>query len=302
MARVNPGESVKFWYGPCGTCGKPMRREKTAAGEAKCRGCRQLNPRTQWEKRLGMYGLTPERWQAMFNAQGGRCGICRSLPRDGGKRLCIDHDHSCCPRPNRSCGRCVRGLLCQRCNSGLEREWRYRGESRLWLRRSIRTVVLSDLDSTIAHTQHRWHLAPSVDPTSDWDKYAAACMGDSPVLGVVTALRLFSQHHLVHIVSGRTATAQVLTERWLDVYRVPYDALALRAVGDYRANADIKVAYIEDLRSRGFDPVLFYEDHPDVVREIQERANVPVVGVNPFYAEDAAKVQHLVFDGMGGGL
>lgn len=94
----------------------------------------------------------------------------------------------------------------------------------------------------------------------------------------------------------------MLTERWLDVYRVPYDALALRAAGDYRANADIKVDYINRLRKDGLEPVLFFEDHPEVMREIQERTDVPVLGVNPCYSEDVRALQQVQVDSMGGGL
>ncbi|WP_406164266.1 endonuclease VII domain-containing protein [Streptomyces canus] len=69
--------------------------------------------------RLTNYNVTPERFAAMLEAQGGVCAVC--LAADGsGRELSVDHDHRCCSGP-RSCGRCVRGLLCTRCNLGLGR-------------------------------------------------------------------------------------------------------------------------------------------------------------------------------------
>lgn len=61
------------------------------------------------------YGITWEQRDAMLAAQGGVCAICKS-PDPKGRDWHMDHDHSCCPTKARSCGNCLRGLLCGRCN------------------------------------------------------------------------------------------------------------------------------------------------------------------------------------------
>lgn len=40
------------------------------------------------------------------------CGLCGKTTGP----LAVDHDHSCCPERKRSCGVCVRGMLCSDCN------------------------------------------------------------------------------------------------------------------------------------------------------------------------------------------
>lgn len=63
-----------------------------------------------------VYGVTIDQYEAMFAAQRGKCGICKTADLDGRIRhFHVDHDHACCPG-RKSCGRCVRGLLCPDCN------------------------------------------------------------------------------------------------------------------------------------------------------------------------------------------
>jgi len=69
-----------------------------------------INGRTRKLKYL--YGLTPEQFDQIMAKQGGVCAICKKES----SKFCVDHDHSCCPGKGKTCGKCVRGILCDRCN------------------------------------------------------------------------------------------------------------------------------------------------------------------------------------------
>lgn len=79
----------------CATCQRDRR--KALKGAAWARGI------------MARYGITPEQYWALYEAQGGTCYICQ---RATGKvrKLAVDHDHAT---------GYVRGLLCKPCNSVL---------------------------------------------------------------------------------------------------------------------------------------------------------------------------------------
>lgn len=64
----------------------------------------------------GRFRLTPETYQQLLDVQNGVCAICQRPPDP---ILFVDHDHTCCGARMKTCGNCVRGLLCKHCNSAI---------------------------------------------------------------------------------------------------------------------------------------------------------------------------------------
>jgi hypothetical protein len=66
------------------------------------------------------FGITLAEYEAALAAQGGGCAACGVTEEGNGRMLAVDHDHACCPS-RKTCGQCIRGLLCSACNLQLGR-------------------------------------------------------------------------------------------------------------------------------------------------------------------------------------
>ena len=107
-------------------CATPEAMERQRQRAAAARLARVVTPedRARWKRahRFARFGITEDEFKRLLEAQGHACGMCGE-PFEDGQPVFIDHDHACCPVPPdghpRSCGKCIRGLLCFRCNTAL---------------------------------------------------------------------------------------------------------------------------------------------------------------------------------------
>ena len=82
--------------------------------------------------RAAKYGVTADKFNSMLQSQGGLCAMCHEPCSD----WCVDHDHNCCPdNKGKTCGNCVRALLCGPCNRSLGHYEKVQKQAEEYLRR-----------------------------------------------------------------------------------------------------------------------------------------------------------------------
>lgn len=85
------------------------RRQNTKFCSARC---------DRSNSNIERYGISVQDWQRMYVNQKAEC-ICGEKFDYLTKMPGVDHNHACCASQGRSCGNCVRSLLCNQCNMAL---------------------------------------------------------------------------------------------------------------------------------------------------------------------------------------
>ena len=116
----------------------------------------------------------------------------------------------------------------------------------------------------------------------DWRAFFDAC-GDDPLIEEVARLvELLDDELVVVLLTGRPLRVQPQTLAWLERYRLRWDLLIMRDVGDYAAAREFKRDTAYDLRQYGFDLRLAFEDDRRNL-EMFRAEGVPCVYVHSGY-------------------
>lgn len=104
---------------PCRRCDEWLPEDRYTVNLSRSDGLNAYCKRCDRDKALlHKFGIGIDRFEELVALQGGGCAIC-GHPGSEDRILVVDHDHGCCPSKTRTCGKCVRAILCARCNTGL---------------------------------------------------------------------------------------------------------------------------------------------------------------------------------------
>lgn len=98
--------------------------------------------RNRVAQRKFRYGITEEQYDNLLTEQDNSCAVCK-IEFSQAVWPNIDHDHNCCEGA-KSCGNCLRGLLCSNCltiASLVETRFKYMDDLFVYLTKYLLTEV-----------------------------------------------------------------------------------------------------------------------------------------------------------------
>ena len=141
-------------------------------------------------------------------------------------------------------------------------------------------TVVVDIDGVLSDAARRQHYLE--DPWPDWRGFFDACGEDQVIEEVKTLLDLLDPDLRIVLLTGRPARVHHLTEAWLARYGIRWDALLMREGGDYSMAREFKEEAVADLRAKGFDLRLAFEDDRRNAEMFRD-AGVPCIYIHSGY-------------------
>ena len=128
----------------------------------------------------------------------------------------------------------------------------------------MRDAVIFDMDGTLYDTTTIEHFING--PDKDFHAFHAASATCPPRPEVVEAARAeHAKGRAVLVVTSREFIWRDLTLDWLVENGIPYDALYMRIVGDYRADIAIKKDILGQIGDDGFTVLEAWDDKSAVI-------------------------------------
>ena len=122
-------------------------------------------------------------------------------------------------------------------------------------------AVIFDIDGVLSDATGRQHfLQPDTGGKKNWRGFFDAC-GEDPLLEDVAALvDVVDQGVVVVLLTARPVRVQPHTLEWMERHRLRWDLLVMRNSGNYTHSPEFKRLTVKELRERGFEIKVAFED------------------------------------------
>ena len=134
-----------------------------------------------------------------------------------------------------------------------------------------KSIVIFDLDGTLALIELRREISIGDDGKRDWDVFFDPKMIslDDPNIPVVEMARLFRNNgFFIVILSGRSKATKDATKDWLKKHDVPFDVLKMRPTSKkwhFMKDSDLKKHWLDDLFPDKDNIFAVFDDRNQVV-------------------------------------